>query len=209
MRSQDVPISGVICNKSSVVVVLIVPCLLSLFRKERLHWSVQHVPIPVETYRLAGSGHRTMQSIAYCSPRVRCKLIFSYRWLYSLFLAVDANFRLKLKDCKIKDPEIGSGWAYFVENDCYIEHVSRNTNDVEVGEFPLCSSQHLCLFKVTGCGSDFHTVNQANRKSTKDYVASGVIACICARHSLMMKNGVGDLQRGERYVHTHFIAQIF
>jgi uncharacterized C2H2 Zn-finger protein len=56
----------------------------------------------------------------------------SYRWLYSLFLAVDANFRLKLKDRKIKDPEIGSGWAYFVEDKQYIEHVSRNTNALEV-----------------------------------------------------------------------------
>ena len=33
-----------------------------------------------------------------------------------------------------------------------------------------------------------------------DYIASGVAACMCARHSLMLKNGVGDLQRGERYV---------
>ncbi|KAF9782109.1 hypothetical protein BJ322DRAFT_1009547 [Thelephora terrestris] len=111
------------------------------------------------------------------------------RWLYSLFLAVDANFRLKLKDRKIHDPEIGSGWAYFVENKKYIEHVSQITNSIE----------------VSGCDSAFHAVNQANKKSTKDYIASGVVACVCARHSLMMKNGVGDLQRGERYINTDYI----
>ena len=62
------------------------------------------------------------------------------RWLYSLFLAVDANFRLKLKERKIEDPEIGSGWAYFVENDRYIEHVSQTTDDTEVSELPHSSS---------------------------------------------------------------------
>ena len=70
-------------------------------------------------------------------------LTFSYRWLYSLFLAVDANFRLKLKDRKIKDPEIGSGWAYFVENSQYIEHVSQKTNGVEVSDsFIVVPSAH-------------------------------------------------------------------
>lgn len=58
----------------------------------------------------------------------------------------------------------------------------------------------LTCFKATGCGSDFHAVSQANSKFSKDYIASGVVACVCARHSLMQKNGVGDLQRGERYV---------
>ena len=129
-----------------------------------------------------------------------------FRWLYSLFLAVDTNFRLKLKDHKIKDPELRSRWAYFVETDRYIEHVSQNTNDVEVSGFPHSGSQYSHSFRVTSCGSDFHTVNQANRRSTKNYIVSGVVACVCARHSLMMKNGVGDLQRGERYVCTHLMV---
>lgn len=51
-------------------------------------------------------------------------LTFS-RWLYTCFLAVDANFRLKLKRRGIEDLEIGSGWAYFVENRRYSEHVSK------------------------------------------------------------------------------------
>jgi hypothetical protein len=134
------------------------------------------------------------------------QLTIPYRWLYSLFLAVDANFRLKLKDRKIQDPEIGSGWAYFVETNRYLEHISQSTDDLEVSELSHNGSGHQHLFKVTGCGSNFHAVNQVNRKSTKDYVASGVVACVCARHSLMMKNGVGDLQRGERYVCSRYLA---
>jgi len=143
---------------------------------------------------------------SFCSRHL---LISSYRWLYSLFLAIDANFRLKLKNRKIKDPEVGSGWAYFVENSRYIGHVSQNANDAEVSNFSYGDSFYSRLPKVTSCGSDFHAVSQANKRSTKDYVASGVVACVCARHSLMMKNGVGDLQRGERYVPVHPLMHRF
>ena len=118
-----------------------------------------------------------------------------------MFLALDANFRLTLKDRKINDPELGSGWAYFVEIQRYLEHISQATNGAEVTESSFgpcyCPNGPLIL-QVTGCGSDFHAVNRANSKP-KGYVATGVVACVCARHSLVQKNGVGDLQRGERY----------
>ena len=35
------------------------------------------------------------------------------------FLAVDENFKLRLKDCGITDPELAPGWAYFVEEEKY------------------------------------------------------------------------------------------
>jgi len=50
-----------------------------------------------------------------------------------LFLAVDANFHLKLKSCGIADPEIGARWSYFVEPKRYNEHISQKTVEVEVG----------------------------------------------------------------------------
>ena len=65
------------------------------------------------------------------APRVDLDLL--PRWLYACFLAVDANFRLKLKSRGIADPEVGSGWSYFVENERYQQHVSRETTEVEVG----------------------------------------------------------------------------
>ena len=52
-----------------------------------------------------------------------------------VFLAVDANFHMKLKNCGIDDPEIGSGWSYFVEKLKYSEHVSRKTVKREVSSF--------------------------------------------------------------------------
>ena len=48
------------------------------------------------------------------------------RWLYSLFLAMDANFRLKLKSRGIRDPELGSGLAYFVNNAKFEAHLKNS-----------------------------------------------------------------------------------
>ena len=52
-----------------------------------------------------------------------------------VFLAVDANFRMKLKNHGINDPGTGSGWSYFVENQKYSEHVSQKTIEKEVRLF--------------------------------------------------------------------------
>ena len=56
----------------------------------------------------------------------------SMRWIYVQFIAVDANFRLKSKNCQIKDLELGSGWAYFVENTAYTHHVVNSPHEKEV-----------------------------------------------------------------------------
>ena len=56
------------------------------------------------------------------------------RWVYAQFIAVDANFRLKLKNRQINDPELGSGLSYFVENSAYVKHVEKNTPEEEEEE---------------------------------------------------------------------------
>ena len=48
------------------------------------------------------------------------------------------------------------------------------------------------------CSSGLRAVEQANIKGGKGYEASGVVAVQC-RHMLILGNGVGDLQKGERY----------
>ena len=122
------------------------------------------------------------------------------RWLYTSFIAVDANFRLKLKRRGINDLEFGSGSSYFVENKGYIQHVSKyKTVETEVSpvRYPTAHVAHTTR-QAVGCGSDFHAVSKANTNSSKDYISTGVVACVCARYSLVQKNGVGDLQLGER-----------
>ncbi|TDL16540.1 hypothetical protein BD410DRAFT_816721 [Rickenella mellea] len=109
-------------------------------------------------------------------------------WMYMLILAVDANFRLKLKDRGIKDPELGSGWAYFVETKKYQE-VLDATPDAPV---------------MNECQSNLHAVDHANTRFQKGYVTTGVGSVVCARHSFVRKNGVTDLQKGEKYVNMDY-----
>lgn len=45
---------------------------------------------------------------------------------------VDANFRLKLKAKGIKDDALNEGWAYFVEDKKYKEHIAKYTHQEEV-----------------------------------------------------------------------------
>ena len=55
--------------------------------------------------------------------------------------------------------------------------------------------------EIDTCGTEFHAVNQANVNRSKDFSVSGVGAVVC-RHGLVRKNGVVDLQKGERCVHA-------
>lgn len=63
-----------------------------------------------------------------------CTHIFD-RWLYSLFLGIDANFRLKRKTVsnETADPSLCEGWAYFVKEEPFKEHLLQHVNQpVEV-----------------------------------------------------------------------------
>ena len=51
------------------------------------------------------------------------------RWLYTLFIMVDANFKLKLKDKGIPDAPLGSGWAYFVEDSQFKSYLEDHSED--------------------------------------------------------------------------------
>jgi hypothetical protein len=48
------------------------------------------------------------------------------------------------------------------------------------------------------CGSKLHAVNDAHTKSSRGYLATGVVISSC-RHALVRSNGAADLQLGERY----------
>ncbi len=45
---------------------------------------------------------------------------------------LDANFRLKLKEQNLKDPPLGGGLAYYVENTEYMDHVKSSGVQTEV-----------------------------------------------------------------------------
>jgi hypothetical protein len=53
--------------------------------------------------------------------------------MYSLVLALDANFRLKNKDCNItNDPSLGDGWAHWVPEGPFKEYVDEYGYQEEV-----------------------------------------------------------------------------
>lgn len=56
------------------------------------------------------------------------------RWLYSLIMAEDANFKQKarLRPKTSKDPPLGPGWATFVQNDAYLQHLAKFIDQDEV-----------------------------------------------------------------------------
>ncbi|KAI0060273.1 hypothetical protein BV25DRAFT_1871286 [Artomyces pyxidatus] len=111
------------------------------------------------------------------------------QWKYAIMLAVDANFKLKLKNRGLDDVQLALGWSYFVEEEPYQAHIEAHKDEVEM--------KH--------CDSSFAAVDLANAPAQKRFAVNGVGAVICARHCFYRKNGIGDLQRGERYCNMDFV----
>ncbi|VDC02319.1 unnamed protein product [Peniophora sp. CBMAI 1063] len=105
------------------------------------------------------------------------------RFLYALFLAIDANFKLKLKDKLARSVSLADGWSFIVEDLPYKEHLATNTDMTEM--------KH--------CTSEYNALRSANMPASKRWSVNGVGASICARHLLYRAQGVTDLPRGERY----------
>ncbi|KAG2029343.1 hypothetical protein BDR03DRAFT_1018509 [Suillus americanus] len=107
-------------------------------------------------------------------------------WLYGLFLAIDANFRLKRRMVSkdSTDPGLSRGWAYFVEETTYKTYLQ--SHDGTLQQKSTCSSHNA--------------VNMADTKVSQGLAATGVGTINCTRHNMKLPNGVGDLQKGERHV---------
>ena len=54
-----------------------------------------------------------------------------------MFLAIDANFRLKLKSRNIRDPELAPGSLYFVDVVKFQEHLKNHVDEGEVSPEPF------------------------------------------------------------------------
>ncbi|KIL68676.1 hypothetical protein M378DRAFT_184632 [Amanita muscaria Koide BX008] len=111
------------------------------------------------------------------------------RFLYTLFLAVDANFKLKQKSRGILDPELYPGWAYFINEGPYQDFINDYTDQPEIN---TCQSEHDAIVR-------------AAVRNTPGYRVTGTVLIICPRHGLVRKNGAGDLQKGERYCNVDYV----
>ncbi|KAK6974082.1 CxC2 domain-containing protein [Favolaschia claudopus] len=117
-----------------------------------------------------------------------------FRFLYFIFLAVDANFRLsnRVVSSEAADPVLGDGWGYFCQRygeEGYNAHVAKHAGEEE----------------LSNC-SGFQAMFLANSKRTKGLRATGVVGVTCARHNMWRPNGIGDLQVGERQCNVDFVV---
>ncbi|KAF7343557.1 CxC2 domain-containing protein [Mycena sanguinolenta] len=113
------------------------------------------------------------------------------RFLYTIFLAIDACFRLKRKKISTwaADPSLQDGWAYFVRSGPYLEFVKT------LGEQKEMST-------CTGLAA----LDHANTKYSQGYAATGCGMVTCGRHEIVAKNGVADLQAGEKYGNMDYVV---
>ncbi|KAF8149064.1 hypothetical protein B0H34DRAFT_734685 [Crassisporium funariophilum] len=112
------------------------------------------------------------------------------RFLYTLFVGLDANFRLKRRMISnhASDPSLAKGWAYFVDKDDYKAF--------------LHAFGKIIVQEPSNC-SNHDAVNKQRGK--EGFAASGVGTCDCTRHDMKRPNSVGDLQLGEAYVNMDFL----
>ncbi|KAJ7813038.1 hypothetical protein B0H14DRAFT_3090425 [Mycena olivaceomarginata] len=116
------------------------------------------------------------------------------RFLYALFLALDANFRMKRKDVSSEadDPSLGDGIAFFSQVDGYMAHLDKHW-DVE-------QEKSTCVAH--------DAVDEPDRESVGT-ASSGIGTVDCAWHNMKHPNGVGDLQKGESLANHDDIIQLF
>ncbi|KAJ6505093.1 hypothetical protein C8R45DRAFT_817502 [Mycena sanguinolenta] len=119
---------------------------------------------------------------------------FVKRFLYALFLAIDANFRMKRKQVSSEevDPGLNNGAAFFSEVSTYMAHVREHWD-----------YEQESLLRKSRCVSH-DAVNQPDRDS-RGTASSGIGTVDCARHNMKRPNGVGDLQKGERYINMDYM----
>ncbi|KAJ6548492.1 hypothetical protein B0H19DRAFT_952706, partial [Mycena capillaripes] len=112
------------------------------------------------------------------------------QFLYALFVAIDANFRLKRKDVSTegKDPGLNKGWAFFCEVEAYMKHVTDNWKQKQ--------DRSHCVA---------HDAVDKPDREARGTASSGIGAVDCARHNMKRPNAVGDLQLGERYINMDYM----
>ncbi len=83
-----------------------------------------HVHIQIEIFRPIGNLYLQRESMS-AHTKVEHALIYVPRFIYILFLAIDANFRLRnaVVSTTEQDPPLGDGSAYFVEQAPYNAHI--------------------------------------------------------------------------------------
>ncbi|PBK62771.1 hypothetical protein ARMSODRAFT_990401 [Armillaria solidipes] len=115
-------------------------------------------------------------------------------WIYRLFLAIDANFRLRCLNVSNEesDPSLNPGYAYFVEEKKFRSHLETYGNVIPIEEKSTCNNHDA--------------VKLANSRGGQGAAATGVGTVVCGRHDMKRPLSVGDLQKGERYINMDYFV---
>ncbi|KAG1894399.1 uncharacterized protein F5891DRAFT_1130931 [Suillus fuscotomentosus] len=118
------------------------------------------------------------------------------RWLYGIFVAIDANFCLARKNISsyTVDPGLSNGWSYFMEEKRYKTFLN------EVSKQP--QEKSTCI--------NHNAVNLAEMKNSRGLAATGARTVDSRNESLQRHNfkrpcAVGDLQKGEKYMNMDYL----
>ncbi|KAJ6523886.1 hypothetical protein DFH09DRAFT_1329751 [Mycena vulgaris] len=112
------------------------------------------------------------------------------QFLYALFLALDANFRMQWKDVSSEsaDADLGNGLVFFDEVVGYMKHLKDNWDQPQ--------PKSTCVA---------HDAVNTPDKEVRRTASSGIATVDCARHNMKRPKAVGDLQQGERYLNMDWM----
>ncbi|KAF7313213.1 CxC2 domain-containing protein [Mycena kentingensis (nom. inval.)] len=149
-------------------------------KARRVKWRQELVPSAAGLVRARTS---TCRGVGIHANR---KTNFSMRY----FWRFDANFRLKnrIRANERHDRATCPGWGCFVDDGPYKEHLQDYVAEEDIS---------TCIA--------FAALMQKETKVTTGLRVSGVGGCVCARHGVVRPQGLGDLQKGERYANMDYI----
>ncbi|KAJ7213821.1 hypothetical protein B0H12DRAFT_1242227 [Mycena haematopus] len=124
----------------------------------------------VQMLKRAGRGHDPCPHPGINLPQGWEQAPEDKRFLYALFVGIDANFRLKRKDVSSeeKDPGLGDGWAFSAGS----------------------MSNATCQAKLGHKAGAHDAVDKPDREA-RGTASSGIGTVDCARHNMKRPNAVG------------------
>ncbi|THU88312.1 hypothetical protein K435DRAFT_575703, partial [Dendrothele bispora CBS 962.96] len=138
-------------------------------------------------------GECAIECIACSRPEINLPKGWDKTFLYFFFVVIDACFCLKrrLVSNEFKDPGLGTGWTYFVEDPAFRGYLKT-----------LVDITHRRFWMSTCSG--LAALDYANTCYSRGYGSTGVAIGVCARHELVQRTGAVDLQKGERYANMDY-----
>lgn len=108
-------------------------------------------------------------------------------WIYSLFSAFDANFRLKCLNVSNdkRDPGLNNGYAYLVEERSFKAFLAMYNTQIP---------------DDTSDCNNYNAIKMATMQGGKGIAAMDVGTIECSRHDMKQPVSVGDLQKGKQSV---------